>query len=145
LLPFALCRDSPIIEPCDVVQIRRDADEVMGGMLLRVCRTTKPSVEGYLLAPHRCGGREAWYKYSPSQIVKIGRVRFKEAEWGFGRGWPWQGLYKTPDTTPTFAPSVPDPDEVDRGDPPRKLAQRARLRKKTLERALNTPEAKTPG
>lgn len=57
---------------------------------------------------------------------------------------PRQGLYKTPDNTPIFAPPLRDPDEVDRGDAPKKLAQRAQLRKRTLRHALEDPNAKDP-
>lgn len=78
------------LRPGDVVQLRRDTDPVFGGMMLRVTKVTKWRVEGYLLSPHRCGSKEAWHKYTPGQVTRIGRLLYQEAEWGFGRGWPWQ-------------------------------------------------------
>jgi hypothetical protein len=78
------------LQPGDVVQLRPDTDVVFGGMMLRVTRVTKWSIEGYLLSPHRCGSKEAWHRYTPGQVTRIGRTLYQEADWGFGRGWPWK-------------------------------------------------------
>lgn len=75
------CEDLDPINVGDVVQLRPSADEVFGGLLLRV-RKLNP-IRGYLLLPRRGGALEAWTKVKPCEVGRIGALRWPEAEWGF--------------------------------------------------------------
>jgi hypothetical protein len=73
----------------DVVQLRPDVSEVLGGTLLRVTRVGPYRIEGYLLTAHRGGCREAWYGFPPSCVVRMGSIPFPESAWSrrvFERG-----------------------------------------------------------
>lgn len=71
------------VMPGDLVQIRPSADPVLGGLVMRVTKAIGKEVKGYLLVPHRGGHAEMWQTYSQGEVVRIGRVKWSEAEWGF--------------------------------------------------------------
>jgi len=68
----------------DIVQIRPSADPTFGGLVFRVGRLDD-YVHGYLLVPHRGGCKEAWLRYKPCEVGKLGTLRWPEAEWGLSR------------------------------------------------------------
>lgn len=81
--------DQRLIDPAtpgDLVQIAPATDPVFGGLVARVTQTTPTTVRGYLLVPHRGGNREAWQSFNRSEVDRVGRVRWPEAEWGFRTG-----------------------------------------------------------
>lgn len=62
----------PTIQPGDVVQLRPGADRTWETSLLLVMDTYQGRVRGQILRPHRGGCREAWYAYTPPEVVIIG-------------------------------------------------------------------------
>lgn len=66
-----------------IVQIRPSADPILGGLMMRVTKSRGNEVKGYLLVPHRGGHAEMWQTYTQAEVVRIGRVKWGEAEWGF--------------------------------------------------------------
>lgn len=79
-------QDQRVLDPVvvgDLVQIAPSSDPVFGGLMMRVCQCISNAVRGYLLVPHRGGGRDGWQKFKQSEIARVGRVRWPEAEWGF--------------------------------------------------------------
>lgn len=71
------------VTPGDLAQLAPSSDPVFGGMVMRVCQCASNLVRGYFLVPHRGGAREAWQKFKQSELSRVGRVRWPEAEWGF--------------------------------------------------------------
>lgn len=67
----------------DLVQIRPSADPVLGGLMMRITKANGKEVKGYILVPHRGGHAEMWQTYTQAEVVRIGRVKWSEAEWGF--------------------------------------------------------------
>ena len=70
------------IRPGDLVQIRPEADPIMGGMVVRVTKATPDAIRGYMLRPHRGGSQQAWSTLHYSDVQKAGRLFWPEAEWG---------------------------------------------------------------
>ena len=61
----------------DLVQLRPGADSHWQTSLLLVCQVRDDGrVSGIVLRPHRSGYREAWYTYSPPEVLRIGRAPF---------------------------------------------------------------------
>lgn len=69
----------------DIVQIRPSADPVLGGLMLRVTKCIDHQIKGYLLVPYRGGHAEMWHTFHQGEVRRIGRVKWQEAEWGFGK------------------------------------------------------------
>lgn len=46
-------------------------------------RSSLYAVEGYMLLPHRAGGREAWWKFAPGEVTPVGELTWPEAAFGF--------------------------------------------------------------
>lgn len=60
----------------DVVQLRPGADRTWESSLLLVMDTHNGRIRGQILRPHRGGCREAWYAYTPPEVVIIGRAPY---------------------------------------------------------------------
>jgi hypothetical protein len=61
----------------DVVQLRPGADPHWETSLLVVTKIREDAkVTGYVLRPHRSGCREAWYTYTPPEVIRIGGSPF---------------------------------------------------------------------
>jgi hypothetical protein len=62
----------------DVAQLRPGACSTWETSLLLVTQAGAHQVRGQILRPHRSGCREAWARYSPAELVRIGRAAFPE-------------------------------------------------------------------
>lgn len=57
-----------------VIQIRPEADAHFGGMLAVITQADRYHLRGYPLRPHRGGCREAWLRWKPTDLVRIGQT-----------------------------------------------------------------------
>lgn len=65
----------------DLVQLRPGADPHWQTSLLLVCKIRDDGrISGVVLRPHRSGSRDAWYTYSPPEVLRIGRAPFPPPE-----------------------------------------------------------------
>jgi hypothetical protein len=65
----------------DLVQLRPGADPHWQTSLLLVCKIRDDGrISGVMLRPHRSGSRDAWYAYSPPEVIRIGRTPFPPPE-----------------------------------------------------------------
>jgi hypothetical protein len=81
--------DQRLVDPAtpgDLVQIAPATDPVYGGLVARVTQETSTGIRAYLLVPHRGGTRETWQSFNRSEVERVGRVKWPEAEWGFRSG-----------------------------------------------------------
>jgi len=62
----------------DVAQIRPGACSTWETSLLLVTQAGTHQVRGQILRPHRSGCREAWARFSPAELLRIGRAEFPE-------------------------------------------------------------------
>lgn len=63
----------------DVVQLRPGADSHWGTSLLLVGQVRDSGeIRGTILRPHRGSWKDAWYRYTPPEVAKIGRSLFPE-------------------------------------------------------------------
>ena len=74
------------IAPGDVVQLRPGADRTWECSLLLVTQVVDGEVRGQILRPHRSGVREAWGRYSPAEVVLVGRTPYPEPPADIRRG-----------------------------------------------------------
>ena len=64
----------------DVVQLRPGTDRTWECSLMLVTQIVNGEVRGQILRPHRSGAREAWARYSPGEVVLVGRTHYPEPQ-----------------------------------------------------------------
>ena len=74
---------APAADPCafasgDVAQLRPGACSTWETSLLLVTQAGAHHVRGQILRPHRSGCREAWARYSPAELARIGHAPHAE-------------------------------------------------------------------
>lgn len=66
-----------VINVGDLVQLRPGADSHWETSFLQVGMLRDDGrISGAILRPHRSGCREAWYSYTPPEIIRVGRSPF---------------------------------------------------------------------
>lgn len=64
--------------PGDVVQLRPGIDRAWETSMILVTKVDSYKVRGQILRPHRGGCPEAWHRFRPGEVVRVGRIVYPE-------------------------------------------------------------------